>query len=232
MTPENDVSWGYQDLLLFVFLSMISILGCQLLIGLLATTFHLGPKDARILLPSQLLLYVCVLTVLFALVKLQYGRAFWTSLAWRDSQVGPGAAFLVGLVFALAAQLIGVLLHTPDIDSPIKRLLSSPLTIIEFGVLAVTLGPVCEELVFRGFIQPVLVRSAGRITGILMTAIVFGALHLAQNSFVWQLGLIIAIAGVAFGWMRELTGSTKASTWMHAGFNSTIFLTLLKPNLQ
>ena len=112
-----------------------------------------------------------------------------------------------------------------------KRLFSNRLTIIEFGIVAVTIGPVCEELVFRGFIQPVLVRSTGRIAGILITAVAFGALHLAQNSFVWQLGVLIAAAGVAFGWMREITGSTKASTWMHAGFNSTIFLTLFKPNL-
>ncbi len=228
---NNEVSWGYQDILVFLFLSLISILGCQLLMAALAKAFHLGAKDPVILLPTQLLLYACIFAVLFALIKLQYGRSFWHSLAWRNSQVGSGAAFLIGLALAVAAQLLGVLLHTPDVDSPMKRLLSNRMTIIEVGIVAVTIGPICEELVFRGFIQPVMVRSAGRAAGILITALAFGALHLAQNSFVWQLGLLIAAAGLGFGWMREITGSTKASSWMHAGFNSTIFLTLLKPNL-
>lgn len=226
MRPENDVSWGYQDLLIFVFLSLISILGCQVLMTVAARVFHADPKSGAVLFPLQLLLYACLLTVLFALIKLQYGRRFWPALAWSDSQVGPGAAFLIGLAFAFAIGITAKLLHLPDADTPIKRLLSHRGTMLQFAILGTTLGPLCEELVFRGFIQPVLVRSVGNVIGILITASIFGLLHLAQNAFIWQAGLLIAAAGIAFGWMRELTGSTKASTWMHAGYNSTFFLSL------
>jgi len=236
MIPEQQiddgVSWGYQDLLLFLFFSMISILGCQLLIGVLVRAFHLDPKGGAVLLPSQLMLYVCLFAILLALIKLQYGRQFWVSLAWTDSQIGSGAAFLMGLSFAIAIGVAGVLLHTPDTETPIKKLLSNRGTVLEFAILGTTLGPLCEELVFRGFIQPVFVRSVGRVLGILITASVFGALHLAQNSFIWQSGLLITVAGVAFGWMREATGSTKASTWMHAGFNSTLFLQVFMQNAK
>jgi len=227
---ENGVSWGYQDLLLFLFFSLMSIVGCQVLTGVFARAFHLDLKSGAVLLPSQLLLYACLFAVLFALIKLQYGRSFWASLAWADSQVGSGAAFLMGLSLAIAIAVAGTLLHTPDVETPIKRLLSNRGTVLEFAILGTTLGPLCEELVFRGFIQPVLVRSVGRAFGILITASVFGLLHLAQNSYIWQTGLLITVAGVAFGWMREVTGSTKASTWMHAGFNSTLFLQLFMQN--
>jgi len=168
---SDDVSWGYQDLLLFTFLSLVAVLVSQLAMRLLAGLLHVEPKSALILIPSQLLLYAGIFAVLFALIKLQYGREFWPSLAWTDSSVAPAAAFLMGLACAFAVQIVGVLLHTPDL---------------------------------------------------------FGALHLAQNAFVWQLGLLIALAGVAFGAMREWTGSTRASTWMHAGFNSTVFLYLFQ----
>ena len=63
---NDDISWGYQDILLFLFLSLISILGCQLLMTVLAKALNLGAKDPAILLPTQLLLYVCIFTVLFA----------------------------------------------------------------------------------------------------------------------------------------------------------------------
>jgi len=225
---SDDVSWGYQDLLLFTFLSLVAVLVSQLAMRLLAGLLHVETKSALILIPSQLLLYAGIFAVLFALIKLQYGREFWPSLAWTDSSVAPAAAFLMGLACAFAVQIVGVLLHTPDVDTPIKKLLSGKAAILEFGILATTIGPLCEELVFRGFIQPVFVRSLGRAAGIVITATLFGALHLAQNAFVWQLGLLIALAGVAFGAMREWTGSTRASTWMHAGFNSTVFLYLFQ----
>ncbi len=226
--PIDPISWGYQDLLLFLFLSLMSILSTQLLMHLVAGPLHLDPKGAAVLIPSQLLLYACLFLILFALIKLQYGRGFWTSLHWQNSQVAPGAAFLLGLASSYAIQLVGFVLHTPNVETPIKKLLSSRAGVLEFGILAVTLGPLCEELVFRGFVQPVLVRSVGPFFGILVTASLFGALHLAQNAFIWQMGVLITLAGLGFGWMRQLTGSTKASTWMHAGFNSTVFVYLLQ----
>lgn len=232
MTPEplheSEVSWGYQDLLLFTFLGLMSVLASQVLMHLIAGAFHADAKSGAVLIPSQLLLYACLFLILFALIKLQYGRGFWSSLAWRDSLIAPIPAFLLGLITSFAIQLVGLLLHTPDADTPIKKLLSNRTGVLEFGILAVTIGPLCEELVFRGFIQPVLVRSTGRVIGILVTASLFGALHLAQNSFIWQMGVLITLAGIAFGWMRQWTGSTKASTWMHAGFNSTVFLYFLQ----
>jgi membrane protease YdiL (CAAX protease family) len=72
--------------------------------------------------------------------------------------------------------------------------------------------------------QPLFVRSLGPVLGITITAALFGALHLAQNEYAWQAGLVITFAGVAFGWMRHVSGSTRASTLMHCGYNLLVFL--------
>jgi membrane protease YdiL (CAAX protease family) len=99
--------------------------------------------------------------------------------------------------------------------------------ILVMCVLGVTLAPLCEELVFRGFLQPVLVRSLGAAPGILLAALPFGLLHFQEYGNSWRHALIIAMAGVAFGWMRQATGSTKAAAIMHAAYNSLFFIALL-----
>jgi membrane protease YdiL (CAAX protease family) len=37
----------------------------------------------------------------------------------------------------------------------------------------------------------------------------------------------VAAAGLAFGWMRQTTGSTKASALMHASYNGLFFVAAL-----
>ena len=70
------------------------------------------------------------------------------------------------------------------------------------------MAPVCEELMFRGFLQPLLVRSLGAAAGILATALPFGLLHFQEYGNSWRHVLLISLSGVAFGWMRHATGST------------------------
>ena len=66
-------------------------------------------------------------------------------------------------------------------------------------------------------------RGAG---GILLAAIPFGLLHFPEYGNSWRHALLISGAGVAFGWMRQVTGSTKASTLMHAAYNALFFAAL------
>lgn len=234
MTPEfppeaalrQEPSWGYTDLLIFTFLSLVCIGLGQLLIHGFVVLFGIDPhNDGAVILPSQLLLYVLLFAVLYAIIKLQYGRSFWRSLGWIHSDIGLGAAAIIGFALAFLVALLAVALHTPDVDTPMKHLLARRSTAIEFAIVGTTIAPLCEELIFRGFMQPVLVRSLGSVAGILVTAAVFGTLHLAQNAFTWQSGALITLAGIAFGWMRQVTGSTRASTCMHATYNCTFFLT-------
>jgi membrane protease YdiL (CAAX protease family) len=98
------------------------------------------------------------------------------------------------------------------------------------GFFAVTLGPLCEELAFRGFLQPLLVSTFGAVGGVLLQAVPFAALHGAEYAWSWQQLLVMLFAGSAFGWMRQRTGSTASATYMHAGFNLVVFLGMLVEN--
>jgi membrane protease YdiL (CAAX protease family) len=76
-----------------------------------------------------------------------------------------------------------------------------------------------EEIFFRGLLQQSATRSLGPIAGILIGAVPFALLHGPQYAWSWRHVLMIAAAGSAFGWWRMRTGSTGASSLMHAVYN-------------
>jgi len=72
-----------------------------------------------------------------------------------------------------------------------------------------------EEMLFRGFIQPVLVARFGTVNGILQTSVLFGLIHANDP---WAVIPTMVISGVA-GWLRERTGGLGASIVFHATNN-------------
>ena len=127
------------------------------------------------------------------------------------------------MLVGLASKLI----HTPTGDNQMTQLLETRTDVLVIGTLAITLAPLCEELAFRGFLQPLLERSLGAVPGILLAAIPFGVMHFHEYGNSWRHALIISMAGAAFGWMRHVTGSTKAAVLMHAAYNSLFFIALM-----
>jgi membrane protease YdiL (CAAX protease family) len=96
-------------------------------------------------------------------------------------------------------------------------------TLILFSIFVVILGPLCEELAFRGFLLPLFVRSLGAAAGIMVTGLLFGCLHAPEYSWSWRHVLLVSLAGSVFGWVRYKTGSAAASTYMHSTYNLTQF---------
>jgi membrane protease YdiL (CAAX protease family) len=225
---ERFPFWGYHDLCVFIGLFVVSlILGFATSTGF-TKLFRLHVQnDVLKLVPAQFLAYLYVFLGLWLLFRTQYGRPFWSSLGWTRLGINAGAIIAYGVLLAFAVGIGSQLLHTPEGPTPMSKLLSDRLSIMVLAVAGVTLGPLCEELIFRGFMQPLFVRSMGAVGGILAAAVPFGLLHLQEYGFAWQPGVMITLAGAAFGWMRHRTGSTKASTLMHAAYNSTFFLALL-----
>ena len=112
-------------------------------------------------------------------------------------------------------------------ETPFDKLLSDTLSRIAISLFGITLGPIIEELLFRGFLQPVLVESFGVLPGILATSVVFGGMHLMQNAFIWQSGVLITLVGFVLGVVRHISGSTKASAITHVSYNALPILVML-----
>lgn len=85
---------------------------------------------------------------------------------------------------------------------------------------AVTLGQsAAEEVFFRGWLQPVLVRAWGPAAAIGVTAAAFSGLHIAGGARGGVELINLALGGLLFGVLAWRSGGIAASIAAHAGWN-------------
>lgn len=220
--------WTYIDFLLVIGLLFAAVV---LILVVAGSAQLLIPKIAAdttlLLLPLQVLFYVCLYLIFQALFTLRYRRPALTSLGWVRSNFRLSWAVAGGIALAFAVAALAALLKTPKVQSPIEILMNSPVLLTCFGVMAVTLAPFFEELFFRGFLQPLLTRTFGMWRGIILTAIFFGGLHAPEYQYAWQYALAVSVVGVALGWVRVRAQSIVPPTIMHAAYNGVFVAALL-----
>jgi membrane protease YdiL (CAAX protease family) len=225
--PERYPFWTYTDLFVFIGLAVAGQIAGALLVQLALLIAHAQVRNEILkLLPAQFLGYLFLFLCVRLMFRAQYGRPFLSSLGWTEPPLKTVRMLAFGVLRAFVVGILSVPLKTPE-TTPLTKLLADRTSVLVVAVVGVTFGPLCEELIFRGFLQPLLVRSLGALAGILLASLPFGLLHLQEYGNSWQHGLLITAAGAAFGWMRHSTGSTKASTLMHAAYNGTFFIALL-----
>jgi len=219
--PREHLFWTYEDLGLFIG-SVIPVFLLAMLIVRLVP-LHGGAIQAMV---YQLLIYALLLGVLYLLVAWRYRQPFWRSLGWTVFRL-PFLCAAVGPVLAIATSTLGVLMKAPPVPLPIEDLISDRRSLFVMMLFLTVFGPVFEELVFRGFLFPLLARSLGPWPGILLAGTLFALVHGSEYHWHWQHLTLVGLAGTVFGFLRYKTGSTAASTLAHTGYNATLFVGFL-----
>jgi membrane protease YdiL (CAAX protease family) len=227
--PVENPVWNGWDVLLIAGLTVVSMVVFQLAV-LWAAHWLWYPQESLtdvskrpiLLIASQFLIYIPVAACMVALVEGKYHVRFWQAirwnwprLEWRLLALGAAMFFVLGLLQSL--------LPMPK-DTPFEHLFDRPRDAYLLSIIAVTLGPLMEELFFRGFMYPVLARRMGVVWGVVLTALPFGLIHLPQYGWAWGAALVIFLVGVVCGVVRAAMGSVGASFLVHAGFNGTQML--------
>ena len=89
-------------------------------------------------------------------------------------------------------------------------------------ITTVVLAPVFEELVFRGILLPVLVSKVGKISGVLLSALIFALAHLSVGELP-----PLFVLGIGLGLMRLSSGRLFPCALMHSLWNGVTFISLL-----
>jgi membrane protease YdiL (CAAX protease family) len=224
---RDEPFWGYEELALFIGAVLPSVLLAELLIraGRALAPAALSSEAAKTF-AFQSLIYALLLGALYLLISWRYGLPFWRSLRWTFEYHGAWLCFIAGPAMAIALSALGAALRTPP-ASPIQDLVTDRRSLVIVMLFVTLLGPAFEELVFRGFLFPLLARSLGPWPGMVLAAVPFALLHGPQNRWEWQQVVLVGMAGLVFGYVRYKTGSTAAATTVHVGYNVTFFMGFL-----
>jgi len=82
------------------------------------------------------------------------------------------------------------------------------------AVFAAVFGPVAEEIFFRGFMYPAIKRITGGIGAVIITSVIFAALHAHLAGF-----MPIMALGILLAYLYEKTGSLASSMAVHIMHN-------------
>lgn len=78
-----------------------------------------------------------------------------------------------------------------------------------------------EEVLFRGWLQPVMSQRLGQVAGVAASSLLFMAFHLIGGSRHPLSLLVITLAGVLFGLLALRSGGLLAPVLAHAGWNAS-----------
>lgn len=142
--------------------------------------------------------------------------------AWNmiDLRVAMASA-ATGLIAGAAIVIVALFSHQPlGVDGTWNR-----------AVLAVLLGPVIEELVFRGYLMAAALRSEqwlrqkqGDWCSVFATALVFALAHQANNGRTCIQQFCIMAMGTVYGFTRLRLRSTVAAALAHGCYNLALYI--------
>jgi membrane protease YdiL (CAAX protease family) len=171
---------------------------------------------------SQSLFDATMVMYLLLLIEGKYHQPFWRAIRWNWPKQVWGMLAL-GAATYLALAMLGSLLPMPK-ETPFDKLFENRRDAYLLAIMATTLGPLMEELFFRGFLYPVVARRWGAAWGIFLAALPFALLHLQQYGYSWGILVLIFGVGVVCGIVRAVRGSVAASFLVHAGYNGAQML--------
>jgi uncharacterized protein len=151
----------------------------------------------------------------------------WAFLRVRATDLPMMLLALLGLAALLpVVQWLGGVNETLPLPETIRRFEQSQLDLIErvlmqdthllFNLLALALTPaICEELLFRGYVQRQSERGFGVLGGILFSGIAFGLYHLRLTQL-----LPLAVLGIYIAYVAWRTGSLWPAIMVHFANNA------------
>ena len=169
---------------------------------------------------GSLVVYGALAVAVLVAARIRGGAAGWREIvAWRRWNPRRGAAWVWGLAALMVAYSFvatATIVHFVPSFEGIVHLPPGKHWAVLFILLAAVFAPIGEELLFRGWLYTSLRATFGLAASILVVSVLFALAH-------WESTHLYALAvfpvGLGLAWIRERTGSIKASIAVHGLYN-------------
>jgi membrane protease YdiL (CAAX protease family) len=228
---ENPPWTGWDVLaiaLLTVFLVFVS--GLAIAVGARHFLFPSLPltevaKFPLLTLAAQGVAYCFVFIFMVIIVRRSHSLPFWKTIRFQWPPAW-SAYLLGGAALTLVLQILGHFLPVPSKELPIDRFFQTTTEAWVLSLFGITLAPLIEELFFRGFLYPVLVRRLGTVIAVVLTSAAFGLIHAPQLGTAWAPVLLVFLVGLTLTTTRAVTKSVAPGMLIHIAYNGTISVLL------
>lgn len=227
--PIENPPWTGWDVVALAFITFFAIVLC-----VFATAYfvHLrfspanpwieSLKRPEVVVVGQLLAYVLILALMYKLLQSHSDGKVLDALRW-NWPMSWTSYLLAGVALEFCLLPFAYLLPMPK-NVPIDEFFRTARDAYILSVFGILFAPLFEELLFRGFLYPVLARRFGLAPSIVLTSLAFAAIHASQLKYSWGPVLVIFMVGLALTTVRALKKSVAATVLMHTAYNATIFI--------
>jgi uncharacterized protein len=183
--------------------------------------------------PDSNALLVILALPLIALLILWFVNRSWPSLWATPRPPGLGLTaplsanwYLLALLIGLAMPPIGavmtqLLAHGHEVTQNVEEISrhASGNLRLPLAIVAVTVGPLIEELLFRGVLLSALMHRLSTRWSVAICAALFGVVHLAGLDFQWYAVPNLMLLAAALCWLRLKSASLWPAILAHSVYN-------------
>ena len=210
---ESSVPWKISDVIFVYFcifiLSMI-FAGAMLYVSL--------DIDKNIYFTIfQSLLSISILALVYIIVTKKYNTSFKEAfgISFKKMPLFINQGIIATAVIIISTTVISLFfLKIVGVESQNPYTEMPEIKFRWFSLLAVLFAPIVEEIFFRGFMQPAIIKRTGTFVGIAVTALIFGISHVQYIDYSTAIFSVTAI-GLILGITRHLTSSVMPGIFAH-----------------
>ncbi len=226
-----DVGWGILDVCKIVVVFFFFGYLLAFAESFVSRAWALKSQDDRLatVLHATIMDVIGISIVLYFVIKKFKGGLAILGVSFRnllrDIKIGIVGYIATLPVLAMILVLVITILQFTKYDQPPSAALeilyedSRPKLLLILTILVTILGPVAEELFFRGFAYPAVRKRLGIKNAVILISVVFAMLHMNVVAFFPILGL-----GILLAYLYEKTGSLIPSIAVHIIHNSVVIL--------
>ncbi len=218
------------------------------------TTLQQATTDIHYTLGTMALLYLFTFILAWMILPLFWNRSFLAGLQWNGDAWFRyrGRLFAAACVCFVLAMIDEVVLPGPS-NAPIDELFKTRTAAWLLFAFGVTVAPLCEEIIFRGFLLPAFSTAydwtmekikglpapplgpldaprwslPAMIFGSILTSIPFAAMHAEQTGYSLGPFVLLFCVSMVLCLVRLGTRSLACSIFVHASYNFLLFSLML-----